>query len=146
MDEDDGDVASSPFPPAQLDLARLHPWHDRPYLFRPAVGAAPGGVGATGSAETTAPLIMRSVPSGETGVDRSLGHEVDDIDREFHRIVGVDEVPGVRIDLQDRPVARVGHARHERRDDIASEVGQPVEGGRRDERLLVAEREEDRLP
>src|SRR3954447_7136485 len=35
------------------------------YLFRPAVGDAPGGVGATGNVETTAPLIMRSVPSGE---------------------------------------------------------------------------------
>ena len=38
---------------------------DLPYLFRPAVGDAPGGVGATGNADTTAPLIIRSVPSGE---------------------------------------------------------------------------------
>src|SRR5438034_7944251 len=37
----------------------------RPYLFRPAVGAAPAGVGAAGNADTTAPLIMRSVPRGE---------------------------------------------------------------------------------
>ena len=27
VDEDDGDVAIPPFPPAQLDLARLHPCH-----------------------------------------------------------------------------------------------------------------------
>src|SRR5882762_1693058 len=65
VDEDDGDVASSPFSPTQLDLARLQPCHDRLYLFRPAVGDAPGGVGATGSADTTAPRIMRSVASGE---------------------------------------------------------------------------------
>src|SRR4051794_8995915 len=65
VDEGDGDVAFSPFPPAQLDLARLQPWHDGRYLFRPAVGEAPGGVGATGSADATAPWIKRSVASGE---------------------------------------------------------------------------------
>ena len=65
MDEDDGDVAFTPFPPAQLDLSRLQPWHDGSYLFRPAVGDAPAGVGATGNADTTAPLIIRSIASGE---------------------------------------------------------------------------------
>src|SRR5258705_12826606 len=37
VDEDDGDVASSPFSPTQLDLARLQSWHDRPiYSGRPS--------------------------------------------------------------------------------------------------------------
>src|SRR5436305_968025 len=27
VDEDDGDAASTPFPPAQLDLTRLQSWH-----------------------------------------------------------------------------------------------------------------------
>ncbi len=33
--------------------------------LQPAVGEAPAGVGATGSADTTAPRIMRSIASGE---------------------------------------------------------------------------------
>src|SRR5207302_2097803 len=76
--------------------------------------------------------------------DRSLGHEVDDVDREFNRVVRMDEMPGLKVNLQDRPVAGIGHARHERRDDITSEVRQSVERGLRDERLLVTEGEEDR--
>ena len=72
---------------------------------------------------------MRSVPSGELVSTVALGHEVHDIGREFHRVVRVDEVPGIRIDLQDRPIAGIRHARHERRDDVAPEVLQPVEGG-----------------
>ena len=64
VDEEDCHVALPPFSPAELDLSRLHPRHGG-YLFKPAVGEAPGGVGATGNAETTEPLIMRSVASGE---------------------------------------------------------------------------------
>jgi hypothetical protein len=56
----------------------------------------------------------------------------------------VDEMPGVRVDFQDRPVTRERHPRHERRDDVAAEVLQPVEGGTGNERLLVTEGEEDR--
>src|SRR6516164_8988682 len=37
----------------------------QPYLLRPAVGEDPAGVGASGNADTAAPLIMRSVPRGE---------------------------------------------------------------------------------
>src|SRR5712671_2521989 len=49
VDEDDGDVASSPFSPTQLDLARLQSWHDRPiYSGRPSAtrraASAPPGV------------------------------------------------------------------------------------------------------
>src|ERR1700676_696954 len=37
VDEDDGDVASSPFSPTQLDLARLQPCHDSStYSGRPS--------------------------------------------------------------------------------------------------------------
>ena len=53
-------------------------------------------------------------------------------------------MPGVRIDFQDRPVVGARHPRHERRDDVAAEVLQPVEGGAGDEGLLVAEGQEDR--
>src|SRR4051812_5558699 len=65
VDEDDTDLTLSPLAPTKLDLRRLHLWHERPYLLRPAVGAAPGGVGARGTADATAPLIIRSVPSGD---------------------------------------------------------------------------------
>ncbi len=67
VDEDDGDVALTPFSPAELDLARSHPCHHQaPYLFRPAVGDAPGGVGATPTVSSLeVPLTKRSMAIGE---------------------------------------------------------------------------------
>ena len=61
---------------------------------------------------------MRSVSSGELVSTIPEVDEVDDIGGEFHRIVRVDEVTRLRIDLQHRTIAGARHARHERRDDV----------------------------
>src|SRR5260370_1635448 len=51
VDEDDGYLAFSPFPPAELDLARTHPRHrrpsPRPSLFSPPPPAPPAPHSAT---------------------------------------------------------------------------------------------------
>ena len=67
VDEDDGDIALAPLSPAELDLARSHPCHHQaPYLFRPAVGDALGGVGATPTVVSfEVPLTRRSMAIGE---------------------------------------------------------------------------------
>ena len=99
------------------------------------MGEAPDGVGATGSADTTAPRIMRSIASGELVSIVPLVTK-----STTHRVVRMDEMPGIRIDLQYRPVTRIRHAGHKRRNNIASKVGQSIEGGAWNERLLVRPR------
>ena len=91
-----------------------------------------------------APLTRRSMATGELSDDVAELDEVDDIGRELHRVVRMDEVTGIRIDLHRRTIAGGRHALDERNDDIAGEILQPVQGGARDERLLGAEGQEDR--
>src|SRR6516165_11530502 len=57
----------------------------------------------------------------------------------------MDEVRGVRIYLQNRPVSGDRHPPHERSDDIATEVSQPVKRTSGNKRLLVSEGQKDRL-
>ena len=99
-----------------------------PYLFRPAVGDAPGGVGATPTSASLDGAIDQTIDGNRRiGIDVARGHEVDDIAREFHRIVGMDEVPGIRIDLQDRPVTGARHPVMNGTMMSPAEVLQPVE-------------------
>ena len=145
VDEDDGDVALSPLSPAELHLARTHPRHSRPLL----VQAGGRRRARRRRRDSERVLIGRAVDQPvdrdrRVDDDAARRDEVDDIVGELDRVVGVDEVTGVRIDLHRRTVSGERHAVHEGNDDVAGEILQPVERGAGNERLLGAEGQEDR--
>src|SRR3954447_21853295 len=90
----------------------------RSLATRPLLLVEPGGRRGTGrwsrrdaDGDVAGRAIDQTV-DGNRRVDHDIAelHEVDYIGRELHRVVGVDEVTRVGIDLHDRPIAGDRHA------------------------------------
>src|SRR6516164_804030 len=73
-----------------------------PYLFRPAVGAAPAGVGAIAAPTVVVPLTNLSTASGDCSTLPSVMKSTTSAENSTGLSVWM--VSGVWIDLQHRPV------------------------------------------